>query len=149
MIDEQNAERRHAARKEAAARRRERERLSRSATIIQREARRWSAGRRVRLLQAIRRAEEAHLRKKRAEEAAAEAFQREGAALVLQRKYRTLGYWALARQFIEVKRRERVEKAKNWARRWRAIVRVRILRRAKQRRDERRRIAATTMQVGR
>ena len=45
--------------------------------------------------------------------------------------------------------RERVEKAKNWARRWRAIVRVRILRRAKQRRDERRRIAATTMQVGR
>ena len=68
---------------------------------------------------------------------------------MLQRKYRTLGYWALARQFIEVKRRERVEKAKNWARRWRAIVRVRILRRAKQRRDERRRIAATTMQVGR
>ena len=67
---------------------------------------------------------------------------------MLQRKYRTLNYWAAARRYIELQKKARLERARNWARRWRAVVRLRVLRRAKQRRDERERRAATTIQVG-
>ena len=41
-----------------------------------------------------------------------------GAAMVLQRTYRTRSYWAVARAYIELERRRKRERMRNWARRW-------------------------------
>ena len=61
----------------------------------------------------------------RVQAARREELRVEGAALVLQRMYRVSNYWAAARAFVELKRRERRERIRNWCRRWRAVATLR------------------------
>jgi len=143
----QNTERRYLARKELEKRRREYAIKVKAVILVQTKVRVIQARYKVRTLLKIKKANELLAAKKSRTQEARTGFAIVGAAITLQRFYRTSNYWAIARAFIELKKRERTERIRNWIRRWKAVILLRQLKKQKARREAARIAAAVTIQA--
>ena len=75
------------------------------------------------------------------------AFRQEGAALVLQRMYRTAAYWHEARIYIQMQTRRRNMRVISVAKRWQARALLKRLRREKREWEAKREAASVVLQA--